>query len=299
MAECLVNVTVTSFNRCQSTINCINSLKKTKCEGFNLTVVDNNSVDGSVDCLKAMHADGIIDTLILCKRNMGVAVAANLGWAAVQAPYYVKLDNDVEVLRPDWLTTLLQIAQSDPDIGCVGYYIDGTWPDVPEGAASIAVEYSVGSCILIPQATHELLGFWNEDYGLYGIEDSDFSSRLKAAGLKNLYVANSEQYIVHRHALYRENALLDNEIRKTNGLSAEYRGMFYFHNALYFSGVRPLRVERKFLERRLDDGTYDFYPDPTYLKAEMRYAAERKDFIQHYIAVEQEAEQASEQVDKE
>ena len=72
---------------------------------------------------------------------------------------------------------------------------------------------------------HARLGFWNEDYGLYGIEDSDFSSRLKAAGLKNLYMARSEQYIRHSHALYRENAHLDDEIRKTNGLSAEYRGM--------------------------------------------------------------------------
>lgn len=294
MAECMVNVTVTSFNRCQSTINCINALRKTKFDGWHLTVVDNNSVDGSVDCLKALHAEGFIDTLLLCKRNMGVAVAANLGWAAVPAPYYVKLDNDVEVLRSDWLTTLLQTVQSGVDIGCVGYYIDEAWPGVPAGATSFAVEYSVGSCILIPQATQQRLGFWNEDYGLYGIEDSDFSSRLKAAGLKNLYMANSEQYITHRHALYRENALLDDEIRKTNGLSAEYRGMFYFHNALYFSGVRPLRVERKFRERRLDDGTYDFYPDPTYLKTEMRYAAERKDFIQHYIAAEQESDQADE-----
>ena len=294
MPECIVNVTVTSFNRCQSTLNCINALKKTDCDGWHLTVVDNNSVDGSVECLRALHAEGIIDSLLLCKRNMGVAVAANLGWAAVPAQYYVKLDNDVEVLRPDWLTTLLQTAQSAPDIGCVGYYIEDAWPDVPEGAASFAVEYSVGSCILVPQATHEVLGFWNEDYGLYGIEDSDFSSRLKAAGLKNLYMANSERYIRHRHALYRENALLDDEIRKTNGLSAEYRGMFYFHNALYFSGVRPLRVERKFLQRCLPDGTYDFYPDPAYLKAEMRYAAERKDFIQHYIAAEQDSEQAAE-----
>ena len=114
---------------------------------------------------------------------MGVAVAANLGWAAVPARNYVKLDNDVEVLRADWLTTLLQTAQSAPGIGCVGYYIDDAWPNVPQGAASFAVEYSVGACILIPQATHVRLGFWYEDYGLYGIEDSDFSSWLKAAEL--------------------------------------------------------------------------------------------------------------------
>ena len=45
------------------------------------------------------------------------------------------------------------------------------------------------------------------------------------------------------------------------------------------------------MERRLGNGTYDFFPDPAYLRAEMRYAVERKDFIQHYIAAEQESEQ--------
>ena len=93
-----------------------------------------------------------------------------------------------------------------------------------------------------------------------------------AAGFKNLYVSNSEQYIRHRRVLHRESTLPDDEVRKTNGISADYWGMFYFHNALYFSGVRPLSVERKFVQRRLDDGIYDFYPAPDYLKAEMRHA---------------------------
>ena len=54
MTECMVNVTVTSFNRCKSTINCLNALKKTQYESWHLTEVDNNSVDGSVDCLKEL-----------------------------------------------------------------------------------------------------------------------------------------------------------------------------------------------------------------------------------------------------
>ena len=92
MAECIANVTVTSFNRLQSTVACINALKKTRCPGWHLTVVDNNSVDGSVAYLQGLYNDGVIDSLLLCKRNVGVAVAANLGWAAVPALYYVKLD---------------------------------------------------------------------------------------------------------------------------------------------------------------------------------------------------------------
>ena len=70
MAECIVNVTVTSFNRCQSTINCINALKNTAFDGWHLTVVDNNSVDGSVESLKSLYAAGVIDTLLLCNNKL-------------------------------------------------------------------------------------------------------------------------------------------------------------------------------------------------------------------------------------
>ena len=154
MAECIANVTVTSFNRLQSTVACITALKQTRCPGWHLTVVDNNSVDGSVAYLQELYNDGVIDSLLLCKRNVGVAVAANLGWAAVPALYYVKLDNDVEVLRDDWLTTLIETAQSHPDAGCVGYYIEDSWPGLKADDGCFAVEYSVGSCVLIPQATH-------------------------------------------------------------------------------------------------------------------------------------------------
>ena len=110
---------------------------------------------------------------------MGVAVAANLGWAAVPASYYVKLDNDVEVLRADWLATLLQTAQSAPGIGCVGYYIDDAWPNVPQGAASFAVDYSVGSCILIPQAT---MSVWAS--GMKTMASMALKTQTSAQGLK-------------------------------------------------------------------------------------------------------------------
>ena len=285
MSDILVNVTVTSYNRLECTKKCLEALRMTSGVPYCLTVVDNNSTDGSREYLEALHEAGQIRHLLLCRRNVGVAPAANLGWAAVDAPWYVKLDNDVEVLREDWLGRLLQLAERYPDSGTLGYYIEKHRAESDAGEPCFVEERSVGSCVLISREVHERLGFWNEDYGLYGMEDSDFSTRINVAGLKNRYVSHSERYIRHSHNLYRNNQLLDDEIRKTHGVSDAYTAVFYFNNGLFMGGVRPLRVERKYRPRLCSDGRYEFLPDPDYLAAEHFYAKEREDFVQHYCSL--------------
>jgi GT2 family glycosyltransferase len=277
-----VNITLTSYNRLACTKRCLASLAQTAGVSYTLTVVDNNSSDGSREYLASLFEAGEIGRLFLCKYNAGVSVAANLGWASVDAPYYVKLDNDVELLHPEWLSNLIELANLAPDTGSMAYYIE-TWRKESEQGTYFDVPRSVGSCMLIPREVHERLGFWNEDYGLYGIEDSDFGTRVTAAGLKNRYAAHSERYIRHSHELYLDNEQLDGEIRKTHGVSDEFTAMFYFNNAMFLSGVRPVYVKRKFIERKRQDGLYEFVPDPTYLVEEQRYLAERRSFISEYL----------------
>ena len=288
MAEPRVNITVTSYNRLASTRRCLESLRLTAGIGYTLTVVDNNSRDGSREYLISLYESGAIDRLFLCKYNVGVSVAANLGWAAVDTPYYVKLDNDVELLRSDWLNNLIELSIRAPGTGSIGYYIEAQRDESSQGPF-FDVPRSVGSCILISREAHERLGFWNEDYGLYGMEDSDFGTRVGAAGLKSRYASHSERYIRHSHDLYLGNERLDDEIRKTHGVSDEFTAMFYFNNAMFLSGVRPVYVKRKFSERRREDGLYEFIPDPAYLAEEQRYSVERQSFIRDYLeAVRQE-----------
>jgi GT2 family glycosyltransferase len=290
MSEPQVNITVTSYNRLASTIRCLESLSLTAGVEYTLTVIDNNSSDGSRDYLVSSFEAGAIDRLFLCKYNVGVSVAANLGWAAVDASYYVKLDNDVELLRSDWLSNLIELSNRAPGTGTMGYYIEAQRAESAHGPF-FDVPRSVGSCILISREVHERIGFWNEDYGLYGIEDSDFGTRIAVAGLKNRYVAHSERYIRHSHELYLGSEKLDEEIRKTHGVSDEFTAMFYFNNAMFMSGVRPVYVKRKFIERRREDGLYEFIPDPAYLAEERRYSAARQSFIREYLEAVRQEEQ--------
>lgn len=291
-----VNITVTSYNRLNSTKKCIESVKQTEDVNYTLTVVDNNSSDGSQEYLVSLFETGAIDRLFLCKYNVGVSVASNLGWASIDTPYYVKLDNDVELLRSDWLSNLVELSEQAPDTGSMGYYIEPQ-RNKSESGLFFDVEHSVGSCILISREVHKLLGFWNEDYGLYGIEDSDFSTRIMKAGLKSRYASHSERYIKHHHQLYFDNDQLDDEIRKTHGLSDEYVGMFYFNNAMFLSGKRSVYVKRKFIERKREDGLYEFSINPEYLTDESYYINARKNFINEYKkAVFSEEQRSTKQI---
>lgn len=260
MAAKDVNIVVTSYNRLESTKKCLESVRTTADVDYTLTVVDNNSTDGSREFLTQLHEAKIIDNLFICKYNVGVSLASNLGWACADTPYYVKLDNDVELLRPDWLSHLLYLSKNAPDGGTVGYYIENQRAESERGEC-FSVDRSVSSCILIPREVHNLPGFWKEDYGLYGMEDSDFGTRIMKAGLKNYYASYSERYIRDIHRIYLNNKNLDDQIRKIHGVSDESSTLFYFNNALFISGKGPVVVKRKFWERQMKDGLYEFFSD--------------------------------------
>jgi predicted O-linked N-acetylglucosamine transferase (SPINDLY family) len=49
-----------------------------------------------------------------------------------------------------------------------------------------------GACFLIPKRTQEILGYWCEDYGLYGFEDVDYSFRVQLLGLLNAYMEDED-----------------------------------------------------------------------------------------------------------
>ena len=49
-----------------------------------------------------------------------------------------------------------------------------------------------GACILIPKKTHDRLGFWCEDYGLYGEEDFDYGVRVTLSELLNVYMEDED-----------------------------------------------------------------------------------------------------------
>lgn len=187
-----VNICMVTFNRLEFTKSAITSILQFTCFPHVLTVVDNGSTDGTVEYLQAMKKEGIITNLILLKENVGVAKASNLAWSQEpEAEYYMKFDNDIVIQKSNWLERMVEVLDAVPDLAMVGYNFEPkSYPIQAINGQQVRPTRGNlgGACVMIPKRTEEQLGFWCEDYGLYGEEDADYGCRSTLSGLKHAYM---------------------------------------------------------------------------------------------------------------
>lgn len=244
-----VNIVVTSYNRKEATVRAIKSIIDNTDHSFKLTVVDDASTDDTQSYLKYIKTKGKIDNLYLLKKNMGVAIATNMGIFAENTPFSMKFDNDNVIHKDNWLTTMTDIAQKDKNIGTVAY-------DIYTNKKNGITPYCGGSVLLIPKNTIDTVGAFCEDYGRYGEEDSDFGLRVRLAGLKNYYVAPNGA-VTHEHD-YRSYGSPELDSRRTRQSRRGSIYMAHFNSFLYQNNIRPLLMARRYIPILEDDFLVDF-----------------------------------------
>ena len=99
----LTNITVPVFNRADETLATLAALRARTRSPFILTVVDNGSEADLRKELLHLQDKKIIDKLFILERNYGVSCACNLGWKSVEAPFFMKVDNDIKPIADNWL----------------------------------------------------------------------------------------------------------------------------------------------------------------------------------------------------
>lgn len=245
-----VNITIVAFNRLALTRICLESLFALTTGEFAVNVVDNASTDGTREYLRGCASRWPRLQAHFLARNMGVSVAANYGWAAAAAEYYVKLDNDVEILQPEWLTRLVELAGANPDVGMAAHQLCARHAPrrvrLASGASFLQYPTAGGGCVLIPRRVHERLGFWNEDYGLYGFEDLEYGERVCRAGWKAGYADSSGMV---RHLGYEREVSAGYEQRKEASVESGVSGkkLYFINKFLFEQGIRSACVPRKYL----------------------------------------------------
>lgn len=192
-----VNICMVTFNRLEFTKQAIDALARFTNFPYALTIVDNCSQDGTQDYLQELKRRGVIRNLVLLTENIGIAKASNLAWQQEsQADYYLKLDNDIVVQKPDWLNRMVQTVDAVPELAALAYNFEPvSYPLETVHGCRIRPKRNAnlgGACYLIPRRGHEALGYWCEDYGLYGEEDHDHSVRLRLAGFLNAYMEDED-----------------------------------------------------------------------------------------------------------
>ena len=265
-----VNIVVVTHNRFNLTRTCLESLLPTIRHRGDVVVniVDNGSTDGSVPYLERVAAREERVTLWKLPRNMGVAVAMNLGWAAADAEYLLNLDNDVEIHKPDWLDRLLDFAVANDNAVVVGYRFC-SWHEtesvvLPSGATMLKSLCCNGALCLIPRKVHQRCGFWNEDFGKYGYTDLDYSNRATQGGFHVGYLENDD---TARHLGYERDIDDVREREKLAMRTSEATGekMYLLDKLLFDEGIRDIYVERRFLPD-FSGRSVKFVVNPAYTK---------------------------------
>ncbi len=246
-----INICIVTFNRLEYTKKCIESIFAYADYPHVITVVDNNSTDGTRKYLNNLKSRELIKNLFCLDSNLGVAKASNIGWLCEpDAEYYLKLDNDVMIQKSPWLAPMVKTIEDIPVAGAVAYNFENKeYPPQEINGHHVIIKHGNlgGACILIPKRTEKLLGYWCEDYGVYGQEDLDYGIRIQLVGLLNIYL-NDKQTALHMN--FSDNPQYttwkNEQFEKNNNYEKIVNNVYGF-----FKGFRPLYYKSTYAEEYL------------------------------------------------
>ena len=213
-----IAVILLNWNSYQHTANCIQSLKQSTPQDFDIILVDNGSADQSGSNL---HQQFPFVKYIQSEDNKGFAGGNNLGFNYAiehQYEYVLMLNNDVFV-EPDFLDKLVNYMDAHPEVGAIQpkIFFNDNREKVWNGGSYFLswfgwtysknymrresspqkqfqeVDWITGCALLTRTDIIKEIGFLNDHFFMY-YEDVDFSFRIKSAGYKLIFHPNSIIY---------------------------------------------------------------------------------------------------------
>jgi GT2 family glycosyltransferase len=224
-----LSVVIVNYNVVFFLEQCLNSVfAASKNLNVQIFVVDNNSVDGSINMLKENFSSIV---LIENKENVGFSKANNQAIKSANSPYVLLLNPDT-VIEEDTFDKCIDFMNSNTNCGGLGIrMLDGKGNFLPESkrgfpSPSVAfykifglsylfpksqkfgryhlgflsefevneVDVLSGAFMLLRTETLEKIGLLDEQFFMYG-EDIDLSYRIKLGGYKNYYFPETK--IIH------------------------------------------------------------------------------------------------------
>jgi len=193
---------------------CLNSLSDQTYQDFEVILVDNGSLDDSLSYVRAHHP---YVRIIALQANVGFAKGVNTGIQSSNSEFVALINNDIE-LEPDWLTHLVGVLQSYPDVVAVtgkmlNYYhrdiIDADGDELSlngnagcrgygekDGAYYDTQCYVFGACAgaaLYRRSLFLDVGLFDEDFFAW-YEDVDLDLRIQLRGGKCMYTPLARCY---------------------------------------------------------------------------------------------------------
>jgi GT2 family glycosyltransferase len=225
-----VSIVIPSRDQGALVERCLGSIRGlTRHPAYEIVVVDDATTD-----LRALHAFGRFGARVVDgPRPFNFSRACNAGAAAAQGELLLFLNNDTEVLEPDWLQAL-SLWFEDAAVGAVGpllTYPDGRvqhagvalgargtadhvmrgFPadsDGYAGSLSTAREVSAvtGACLMVRRDRFHAIGGFCADYATH-YQDADLCLRLRREGLSIVFTPRPR--LIHHEGATRDLARYD------------------------------------------------------------------------------------------
>jgi GT2 family glycosyltransferase len=215
MAHPLVISVILNTNRCEDTLECLNTLMRSTYPNHKAIVLDNHSTDGSVQAIQSNFPSVQIAELA---NNSGYAGNNNVGiqLAIDQGAEWVFVLNEDTILAEDCLAKLIEVGEADPNIGIVGPMVyHHSEPNVIQTAGGRfgrfweawhlaeddedrgqfcephKVEWISGCAILVRQSVIKQVGMIDERYFYYW-EETEWCLRAGRNGWRIMHVPRAK-----------------------------------------------------------------------------------------------------------
>jgi GT2 family glycosyltransferase len=213
----LVSIVIATRDRVPLLRRCLSSIRaKTEYSNYEIVIADN----GSEEPATAQFFASLPYRIVPVPGPFNFSRINNLAGRQTEGQYLLFLNNDTEVLSPEWLTAMLELCQL-PQIGAVGaklLYPNRTiqhagvllglggvaghcyrwYPAKHRGyfdSISRIRNYSAvtAACCLVPRGTFEQVGGFDEDLPT-AFNDVDLCLRIRQAGYRVLYTPYAVLY---------------------------------------------------------------------------------------------------------
>ncbi|MFW2446055.1 MAG: glycosyltransferase family 2 protein [Qipengyuania pacifica] len=224
-----ISVIVATRDRVELLRTCVNGvLHETDYPDIEVIIADNDSCEaGTLDYMERAQADPRV-RVVRWPHPFNYSAINNFAARSATGEYLCLLNNDIEVIEPDWLSEMVREAVQ-PGVGAVGARL--LYPDrsiqhagvaigignaaghahrgLPQGVPGYFAQALIargatavtGACLLVSKGHFDAVGGLDEHALAVAYNDVDFCLKLRELGLANIYTPVST--LIHHESKSR------------------------------------------------------------------------------------------------
>lgn len=240
--EPLISIIIPNKDHVDYLDRCIQSIENVSTyKNYEIIVVENNSKLNTTFRYYEKLKENKKVQVVTWEKGFNFSAINNYGASFAKGEYLLLLNNDMEVLSPDWLQEMLMFAQRD-DVGAVGaklYYPDDTIQHAGVilgiggvaghshkyykrnepgyfGRLVVAQDLSAvtAACVLMKRTVYDQVGGLDEKYQV-AFNDVDLCMKIREAGYLIVYTPYAELY--HYESVSRGSENTPEKVARFNG----------------------------------------------------------------------------------